>query len=76
MSIKIEQKKLIGKELAYVDPRYAEKGFAESKLVEVMEKCWVYEPDKRIDIFEVVKLLREAVEENTKLLKAKAQTEH
>lgn len=72
----VVQKKLIGKELAYVDPRYAEKGFAESKLVEVMEKCWVYEPDKRIDIFEVVKLLREAVEENTKLMKAKAQTEH
>jgi hypothetical protein len=38
-----------------------------------MERCWMYEPDKRIDIFEVVQIFREAVAENKKL-EEKAQT--
>ena len=58
---------MINGELPYVDPRYKQRSFAESQLVEVMEKCWVYDPEKRIDIFEVVRLLRKAVAENDKL---------
>jgi hypothetical protein len=38
-----------------------------------MERCWMYEPEERIDIFEVVQLLREAVAENKKL-EEKAKT--
>jgi serine/threonine protein kinase len=53
------QKELIKGELAYVDPRWKERTFIETKLVELMEKCWVYDPKERIDIFETVKQLRE-----------------
>lgn len=55
---------MIKGELAYVDPRFKERSFAEKKLVELMEKCWIYEPDDRISIFDAVTFLREAVAEN------------
>jgi len=35
--------------------------------VEVMEKCWVQEPDKRITIFEAVDALRKAIEHNNNM---------
>lgn len=47
-----------------MDPRYKERSFAEGKLVELMEKCWKYDPDERISIFEAVEFLRKAVEAN------------
>lgn len=34
-----------------------------------MERCWVEDPAKRVDIFEAVRFLREAVEENKKRIK-------
>ena len=61
------QKKLTDGQLPYVDPRYRNRSYAEGRLVDIMEQCWKYDPDKRIDIFSVVKLLREAVAENKKL---------
>ena len=61
------QKKIIDKEIAYIDPRYRTRSYAEGKLVEIMEKCWAYEADDRIDIFEAVRLLREAAAENRRL---------
>eukprot|EP00934_Nitzschia_sp_Nitz4_P000629 Nitzschia sp. Nitz4//scaffold42_size132992//16750//18247//NITZ4_003381-RA/size132992-processed-gene-0.27-mRNA-1//-1//CDS//3329551664//629//frame0 len=45
-------------ETAFVDPRYRTRSYIEGQLVEVMEKCWTFDPMKRIDIFEVVRLLR------------------
>ena len=63
----VTQKKIIGGKTAYLDPRYARRSFAEGKLVEVMLRCWEYEPEDRIDIFEVVDILRKAVEENKRL---------
>ena len=62
------QKKLIHGDLPYVDPRYKERSFAEEKLIELMERCWIYNPDERISIFEAVTFLRDAVEENEKLI--------
>lgn len=50
--------------LPYIDPRYKEKSFAEAKLIKIMVKCWTYERKNRIDIFQLVDLLRVAVEEN------------
>jgi hypothetical protein len=49
---------------AFVDPRYKERSFAEAKLVDFIQLCWVFAPDKRIDIFQLVELLRVAVKEN------------
>ncbi len=42
-------------------------------MIEIMEKCWAYAPDERIDIFEAVRLLREAVAVN-KMMEGKAKT--
>jgi serine/threonine protein kinase len=47
----------------YVDPRYKTRSFAEGKLVEVLERCWEFDQDKRTSIFEVLDYLRSAVEE-------------
>ena len=50
--------------LPYLDPRYKERSYAEEKLVELMEKCWLYDPDERISIFDAVEFLRQAVKDN------------
>lgn len=62
-----EQKKLINGETAYIDQRYKDRSYAEKILVEIMEKCWAFKPEDRIDIFEAARLLREAVKENERL---------
>ncbi len=50
--------------LPYIDPKYLDPSSSveERKLVEIMIKCWEYEPSKRIDIFEIVQFLQEAIE--------------
>jgi hypothetical protein len=61
----VVQKKVINGTRAYVDPRWRERSYIENKLVDVMEQCWVNDKQKkRIDIFQVVKLLREIKKEN------------
>ena len=58
------QDKLIDGGLPYVDSRYRERSFAEKKLIELMEMCWRYDPDERINMFDAVKFLRQAIKEN------------
>ena len=53
-------------EVPYIDPRWSHHSFAEARLVEIMKLCWTYQPEDRIDVFELVRLLRNAVEENKK----------
>ncbi len=48
----------------YVDERYRTRSYAEGKLVDIMERCWEFDPAKRISIFDAVKMLREASKEN------------
>ncbi len=60
------QSKLKKGKTAYIDERYRTKSFISGKLVEVMEKCWAYDPKDRIDIFEAVRMLREISEEHAK----------
>jgi serine/threonine protein kinase len=55
------------KEKSFIDPRYRERSYVERKLAEIIELCWEYEPDKRIDIHTLVKLLRDVSAENGKL---------
>lgn len=57
------QDEVIKGKIAYIDPRYETRSFAEQKLVEVMKKCWALKPKDRIDIFQAVRLLREATEQ-------------
>ena len=58
------QKKIIAKKLPYVDERYRERSFEEGKLIELMEKCWAYDPSKRCTAFEAVSFIRNAVKES------------
>ena len=68
----VVQKKVINGTRAYVDPRWKERSYIESKLVDVMEQCWVNDKHKkRIDIFQVVKLLRDIKKENESRKKKK-----
>jgi serine/threonine protein kinase len=43
----------------FVDDRYRTRSFIESRLVEIMEKCWDKDPDERVDIFTIVHHLRQ-----------------
>lgn len=43
----------------YIDPRYKSRSREEKLLVEVMEKCFTYNPDDRPSIFDVVSWLRQ-----------------
>ena len=65
----VVQKKVINGTRAYIDPRWRKRSYIETKLVDVMEQCWAGVVDdnnnnKRIDIFQVVKLLRDIEKEN------------
>ena len=60
---KLQEMVMDGK-TAYIDPRYKKRSFSESKLVEIIPQCWIYNPRRRIDIFQLVNFLRNAVEEN------------
>jgi len=49
-----------GKEKPFIDPRFQNSSVAEKALANVIPRMWIYEPDDRIDAFEIIKLLREA----------------
>lgn len=61
------QKRIIDGQLPSVDSRFEEGSYAEQKLLQVLQKCWIYDPADRTDIFKVVALLKEAVETNNKM---------
>jgi hypothetical protein len=44
----------------YVDPRWSERSYIESQLVEIMVKMWRHVPEERPDIFTVVEFLKDA----------------
>ena len=62
----VVHEKLIGGDLAFVDPRWKEQSYEEGKLVELLPKCWAYDPNERISIFDAVKYLRQAIEDKPK----------
>jgi len=57
------QQKLIHGKLPFIDERYRNRTPAESRLIEIMEDCWKFDPEERIDIFQVVERLRLALKE-------------
>jgi hypothetical protein len=60
------QKRVKNKETPYINPKWKTRSFAEGVLVDLMKQCWKYEPERRIDIGQLVLRLREAVAENEK----------
>jgi len=63
----VVQRKIRHGETPYIDHRWKTRSFAEAKLVEITERCFEYNPAKRIDIFNMVRFLRHAVEENRRV---------
>lgn len=59
----VVQKELIDGKTAFIDDRYRSRSFAEGKMVELIEQCWRYNPQDRPDIFEIVRFLRNAIQE-------------
>jgi GNAT superfamily N-acetyltransferase len=45
---------------AFVDPRWRNRTFAERTLCELIDRCWERDLDKRVDVFTLVRLLRNA----------------
>jgi serine/threonine protein kinase len=60
---KVKQKKLVNGEIAYLDPRYKGRNYMLDRLIDLMYRCWIYEPDDRVDIFEAVSFLRDTLKE-------------
>jgi hypothetical protein len=57
---KIRQMVMDGKK-PYIDPRYRTRGYMESRMVQIMERCWEYESEHRVSVFEVAHFLRETI---------------
>lgn len=51
----------------FIDPRYRERIFLETRLLEIMDQCWEHDGDERVDIFAVVKSLNKLLDDNDKL---------
>ncbi|GKY95066.1 hypothetical protein MPSEU_000470800 [Mayamaea pseudoterrestris] len=61
--VDVVQERVMAGELPYIDTRWKKRSFAETQIIEIIERMWVYDPDERVDIFEVVAFLRNAWEE-------------
>lgn len=59
-----QQKRIFRGDLPFIDERYRTRSFGEGELVNVIEKCWIHDPNQRASIFDVVRMLRSAVEKN------------
>lgn len=68
-SISFQQQKIAKGATAKIDPRFYNRSFAEAKLIEVIKRCYVYDPDERADIGELKKMLEVAIAENEEVLK-------
>ena len=55
----VVQDKVIKGKSPFIDERYRTRSYIEGRLVEIMERCLEFKPDKRATIFEVVEFLRE-----------------
>jgi len=60
---KVIQKRILKGETPYIDPRYRTRSFAEGRLVDIMERCWAFKQNDRADIFEVVRHLRDTLQQ-------------
>ena len=64
------KKRILKGETSFIDPRYRKRSYAEQQLVEIIQSCWIFKPEMRPDVFEIVKRLRHAIVENARLTNA------
>jgi serine/threonine protein kinase len=50
-------------EKPFIDPRYRNRSLIESRLVDIMEATWAYDIQDRVNVFQVVRGLRDTVKE-------------
>jgi hypothetical protein len=55
------QEKVADGETSAIDQRFYSRSFGENSLIDIILKCWVFNPDERIGINELQELLEEAV---------------
>jgi len=60
-------------QLPYLDVRYRTRSFGEGALVQIMEDCWITDPDERPSIFQIVEMLQMAIAENARLQSAEKE---
>jgi hypothetical protein len=65
------QKLILKNATAYIDPHWKDQSLAEGKLAEIIPLCWGADPSKRVSIFEIVTLLRDALEKVEEAKKSK-----
>ena len=63
------QQMLIDGERAFIHPQWNLRSYIEGELVDIMKKCWEHDRKKRIDIFTVVRLLREVLKKSNERIK-------
>jgi hypothetical protein len=60
-----------GKVMPYISNRFRNGTVGEKRLAELIDECWLYNPDERIDVFRLVRRLRDALEEHNKSVSSK-----
>lgn len=58
------QRKIAAGSVAKIDPRFYNRSFAEGKLIQVIKRCYVHNPDERADINELQRMLEAAIAED------------
>lgn len=69
------QRKVRHGETPFIDPRWRMRSYAEGQIVSIMELCWKFNPDERVDIYEIVKRLRHALEFETQQISETSDTD-
>jgi hypothetical protein len=54
----VVQGKVSAGDRPFIDNRYQNRSWEERRLIDIMKRGWEHDPAKRLDIFEVVRLLR------------------
>lgn len=57
------QSRIMANQTAFIDPRFISRNYFEKNLFDIVQLCWVHNPDDRIDIFSLVYRLRALTKE-------------
>lgn len=60
----LQQRRIVRGETAFIDPRYQNRSHEEAALVQVIERTFAYYPHDRPTMFEVVDMLKQAVDKS------------
>ena len=58
------RKMLLNGQRPIIDPRYRTNSVGEAALVDIIERAWEHDVDKRISVFEIIPMLRKAIEDH------------